>query len=60
LDNLITDWVVRNGIVSSLNMVESSKRKIESLQKVLAYEFSRIENGLVEQNDKRKEIILRA
>lgn len=58
LDNLITDWVVRNGIISSLKTVENSRSKLDSLHLMLEHELSEIRTKMDDVEQQRKDLII--
>ena len=58
LDNLITDWIVRNGLISSIRILELSQSKLNSLQMMLQHEMITLKKKREEFKMERKKIVL--
>jgi hypothetical protein len=59
LDNLITDWIVRNGIINSLKTVEVSLSKLNHMAMVLKYEQEEVHRTLKKYLSEREEVLLK-
>lgn len=59
-DNLITDWIVRNGIISSLKTVEMSLSKLKRMEMMLKHEWTEVKENLRVKTIEREETVIKA